>query len=171
MKTILFPRPVILAALAAFLFGNLPLLCEEDKGESKAEKALKNRATAPKADQIDPNATIAALLEKQGPADWSNTKGAHLEGYVVQVETEEDGDVHLVLAAAPREPNTQKWVITEVPPAWQKKTGHSAKSLKSLMGTQVRVEGWLYREPDDEHVDPRGTPWEVHPVTRVEKVE
>jgi hypothetical protein len=157
MKTILFPRPVILAALAAFLFGNLPLLCEEDKGESKAEKALKNRATAPKADQIDPNATIAALLEKQGPADWSNTKGAHLEGYV--------------LAAAPREPNTQKWVITEVPPAWQKKTGHSAKSLKSLMGTQVRVEGWLYREPDDEHVDPRGTPWEVHPVTRVEKVE
>jgi hypothetical protein len=62
MKTILFPRPVILAALAAFLFGNLPLLCEEDKGESKAEKALKNRATAPKADQIDPNATIAALL-------------------------------------------------------------------------------------------------------------
>jgi hypothetical protein len=171
MKTFLFPRPMILASLAILLLAGLPLMGEEDKGESKAEMALKNRATAPKAADMDAKATIPALLEKQGPADWSNTKGAQLEGYVIQVETEEDGDVHMVLAAAAGEPNTQKWVITEVPAAWQKKAGLSAKSLKGLLGKHVRVAGWLYREPDTHEVDPRGTSWELHPVTAVTKIE
>jgi hypothetical protein len=163
---------MILACLAALLLAGLPLMAEEDKGESKAEMALKNRATAPKAADMDAKATIPALLEKQGPADWSNAKGAQLEGYVIQVETEEDGDVHIVLAAAAGEPDTRKWVITEVPSAWQKKKAElSAKSLKALLGQHVRVAGWLYREPDTDEVDPRGTSWELHPVTEVKKIE
>jgi len=172
MKTILFPRPLILTFLTIILLAGLPLMGEEDKGESKAEMALKNRATPPKAADMDSKASIHALLEKKGAADWSHTKGARLEGHVIQVETEEDGDVHMVLASAAGEPNTQKWVITEVPLAWQKKSAElSAKSLKSLIGKKVRVTGWLYREPDAEHLDPRGTPWEIHPVTEVKKID
>jgi hypothetical protein len=168
MKAKRLSRQAVLALLAVLLLG-LPALAEDhdhDKGESKAEMALKSRATAPKAGEMDANATIQSLLQKQGPADWSNKKGAQLEGYVIQVEREDDGDVHLVLATKPGETNTQSWVITEVPSAWQKKSAAlSEKSLKSLVGKHVRVSGWLYREPDEEHADPRGTTWEIHPVT------
>jgi hypothetical protein len=170
MKTILSPRHVALAILSAILLAGLPLMAE-DKGESKAEMALKNRATPPKEAQIDPKATIQALLAKQGPTDWSNTKGAKLEGYVIQVETEEDGDIHLVLASERGEPNSQKWVVTEMTPVWQKKSKHAKATLKSLIGKHVRVAGWLYREPDAEEQDPRGTPWEIHPVTAIETIE
>ncbi|HKH46646.1 MAG TPA: hypothetical protein VKM72_18465 [Thermoanaerobaculia bacterium] len=173
MNAKLFSRYAILTALCAVLLVGVPLMAEDDdKGESKAEMALKNRATPPKAAEMDANATIQALLEKKGPADWSNKKGARLEGYVVQVEKEDDGDVHLVLAAKPGETNTQSWVITEVPAALQKKKSElSEKSLKSLVGQYVSVSGWLYREPDGEQGDPRGTLWEIHPVTEIKKLE
>ena len=35
----------------------------------------------------------------------------------------------------------------------------------TLVGKKVRVTGWLYWEPDEEQGDPRGTRWEIHPVT------
>jgi|SRR6185436_12793456 len=170
MKAKSFPRRLVLATLSIGLLAGLPLMAE-DKGESKAEMALKNRKTPPKATEIDSNATVQTLLEKQGANDWSHTKGAHLEGYVIQVEGEDDGDVHFVIAAKPGETDTRQWVITEVTPGWQKNPGLSKKSLKSLVGKRVRVSGWLYREPDAEQGDPRGTPWEIHPVTEVKKIE
>jgi hypothetical protein len=172
MKANLFPRYLVLATLSAVLLAGSPLMAEDkDKGESKAEAALKNRTTPPKAEEMDSNATIQALLEKKGPTDWSNKKGAQLEGYVIQVEKEEDGDIHLVLASKPGEPNTQNWVVTEVPSNWQKKKPElSAESLRSLIGKQVSVSGWLYLEPDLEHGDPRGTPWEIHPVVAIKKL-
>ena len=171
MKPTSFLRQVVLATLSILLLTGLSLMAEEDKGESKAEMALKHRNTAPKAAEIDSTATIQTLLEKNGPNDWSNQKGAQLEGYVVQVESEDDGDVHFVLAAKPGESNTRQWVISEVTPDWQKKHHELSKSsLKSLVGKHVRVSGWLYHEPDTEQGDPRGTLWELHPVTEVKKI-
>ena len=41
------------------------------------------------------------------------------------------------------------------------------RALRKLVGTKVRVTGWLYFGPDPNQPDPRGTRWEIHPVTAV----
>jgi hypothetical protein len=139
-----------------------------DLGESPAEKKLKGRATAPAAGEIDGAVTLAAMLAKNDRGAFSESKGATVEGWVVQVEREEDGDVHLVLTAARGETDTRKWVIVEITPAWQKKSAAmSPAALRALVGTKVRATGWLYWEPDEEQGDPRGTRWEIHPVTAI----
>ena len=59
-------------------------------------------------------------------------------------------------------------MIVEVTPAWQKKAASlTPDALRKLVGTRVRITGWLYWEPDDEQEDPRGTRWEIHPVTSI----
>lgn len=137
-----------------------------DKGESKEMMALKGRRIAPKPDQIDLAVTLDALIGKSGPKDWSTAKGATVTGYVTQVEKEEDGDMHIVLATNANETDTKKWVIVEATPAWrQKKPAMAESKLRKLVGKQVRVTGWLYYEPDAEDQDPRGTRWEIHPIT------
>jgi len=139
-----------------------------DKGETAEEKKLKGRSTAPAAGDMDGTVTLAAMLAKNDKAAFSESKGAAVEGWVVQAEREEDGDVHLVLASARGETDTRKWVIVEVTPAWQKKSpAMSVAALRELVGKKVRVTGWLYWEPDEESGDPRGTRWEIHPVTAV----
>jgi hypothetical protein len=140
----------------------------QDKGETAAAKKLRGRSTSPKPADIDAAATLDALLAKNDKAAFSEAKGATVEGWVVQVEREEDGDFHLTLASAKGEADTRKWVVVEVTPTWQKKSPELAQSaLHKLVGTKVRVTGWLYYEPDDEQEDPRGTRWEIHPVTSV----
>ena len=139
-----------------------------DKGETAEQKRLRGRTTAPAAVDIDASATLDALLAKPAKSAFSEKKGATIEGYVVQTEREEDGDYHLTLAAAKGETDTRKWVIVEVTPGWQKKDASLAPAtLRKLIGSRVRVTGWLYYEPDDEQGDPRGTRWEIHPVTAV----
>ncbi len=140
----------------------------EDKGETAEAKKLKGRATAPSAGDIDGAATLDALLAKNTSSAFSQSKGASIEGWVVQAEHEEDGDFHLSLAADKGETDTRKWMIVEVTPAWQKKSASlSPNALRKLVGTRVRVSGWLYWEPDEEQQDPRGTSWEIHPVTSI----
>ena len=140
----------------------------EDKGETAEAKKLRGRATAPKAADVDSAVTLDAMLSKKDKSAFSESKGATVEGYIVQVEKEEDGDVHLVLAPSAGETDTKKWVIVEVTPAWQKKGGNfTADSLRKMQGQKVRVTGWLYYEPDEASPDPRGTRWEIHPVTEI----
>jgi hypothetical protein len=142
---------------------------QEDLGESKEYKALKGRTNAPAAADIDKSITVDALLAKNTEKDWSNSKAAVVEGYVMQVEKEEDGDYHIVLTSNAGETDTKKWMIVEVTSAWQKKSpGLSGKSLRDLYGKKVRVTGWLLYEPDPSQPDPRGTRWEIHPVTSIE---
>jgi hypothetical protein len=141
---------------------------ERDAGESKEYVALRNRVAAPKATDIDSNVTLEALLSKKEATDWSTGKAAVIEGYVIQVEREEDGDRHIVLAANPGETDTTKWVIVEVTSAWSRRTASlSAANIRSLKGKHIRVTGWLYYEPDFPSEDPRGTRWELHPVTSI----
>lgn len=158
------------AALALALASGLAWAAEnhQEKGESKAEMALKHRAKAPQDADIDAAVTLQALLDKSGKDAWSDHKGARVEGYVVQVEREPDNDVKVVLAAAKAEPNTQHWVIVEVcPEARKHNAAMSEDKLRALVGKKVAVVGWLYREPEDESGDPRGTLWEIHPATSI----
>ncbi|WP_395684484.1 hypothetical protein [Dokdonella sp.] len=143
-------------------------LADEDKGESKSEMAAKNRHATPTTAQIDEHATLAALLDKSSVDAWSSEKAARLEGVLVQVENEEDGDTHIVLAPMGEEKNTARWVIAEVTRA--SRAHHKdlgLAKLKGLRGKKVAVTGWLYYEPDTDSEDPRGTRWEIHPVTSI----
>jgi hypothetical protein len=139
-----------------------------DKGETAEAKKLRGRSTAPQAGVIDSAVTLGALLSKNDASAFSQSKGATIEGWVVQSEKEEDGDFHVVLAADKGETDTKKWVIVEVPPAWQKKSvTMSEHALRDMVGKKVKVTGWLYWEPDADQPDPRGTRWELHPVTAI----
>ena len=139
-----------------------------DKGETAEAKKLRGRPAHPKPSEIDSAANLDALLSRKDKGAFSEAKGATIEGYVVQVEREEDGDYHLTLASAAGETDTKKWVIVEVTPAWQKKSAElTGNNLRKLLGKKVRVTGWLYYEPDEDQPDPRGTRWEIHPVTDI----
>jgi hypothetical protein len=162
-------RSFRIAAGLLFLAGTLLAGgVQEDKGETPEAKKLRGRSTAPKAADMDSAVTLDAMLSKKDKSVFSESKGATVEGYVVQVEKEEDGDIHLVLAPSAGETDTKKWVVVEVTPAWQKKGGNfTADSLRKMHGQKVRVTGWLYYEPDEASPDPRGTRWEIHPVTEI----
>src|SRR5262249_45714418 len=127
------------------------------------------RSAEPKDADIDKSVALETLLSKKGPSDLPATKAASIEGKIVQIETEsDDGDLHVVLAPAGGETDTTKWVITEGTRAWAKRKPALAKaSLDKLRGKTVRVTGWLFFEPEDPHPDPRGTRWEIHPVTDI----
>jgi hypothetical protein len=141
---------------------------EGDAGESREAMQLKHRARAPAAGDIDGSVTLDGLLAKSAETDWTQSHAAKLQGYVVMVEREEDGDLHLVLAGSKQEPDTRKWVIVEVTPAWARKNHRlAAAALHRLIGKQIEVTGWLYYEPDTDQPDPRGTRWELHPVTDI----
>jgi len=160
--------PAFAASLSLVLASGLAWAAHEEKGESKTEIALKHRMAPPKDADIDNAATLQGLLDKSGKDAWPANKGARIEGYVVQVERESDNDVKLVLADAKGETSTKRWVIAEVCPEWRKKDATmSEASLRAMVGKKVAVTGWLYHEPEDESDDPRGTLWEIHPVTSI----
>lgn len=139
-----------------------------DKGETAEAERVKGRSSEPKAAEIDSAVTLDAMLEK-GEKDLNQEKAATVEGYIVQVEKEEDGDMHVVLGPSKGETDTKRWVIVELTPAWQrKKPSLSLAAIRKLHGNKVRVTGWLYWEPDADQPDPRGTRWEIHPVTSIE---
>ena len=139
-----------------------------DKGETAEAERLRGRSTAPMTGQMDSSVTLDAMLSKNDASAFSPSKGATIEGWVIQTEREEDGDFHVVLAANKGESDTKKWVIVEVPTAWQKKSvTMSEKALRDTVGKKIKVTGWLYWEPDADQPDPRGTRWELHPVTAI----
>jgi hypothetical protein len=158
---------IFLLLLNCFLLAQTP----KDIGESKEYKALKDRTTEPAATDIDKSVTLDSLLAKNDEKAWQQTKGAAIEGYVIQVEKEEDGDYHIVMSSKANEIDTKKWVIVEVTQAWQKKKANlAAAKLRDFYGKKIRVTGWLFYEPDVSQPDPRGTRWEIHPVTNIEIV-
>jgi hypothetical protein len=167
MHRLLVSPGTILALSTGLLFTDA--LRAEDEKLSAEQKAQKARSAEPKESDVDKTVSLEGLLSKKGPSDWSAAKAAVIEGRVVQVEREsDDGDYHLTLSPAGGGTDTTKWVITEVTPVWaRKKPALSQASLEKLRGKTVRVTGWLFYEPEDPHRDPRGTRWEIHPVTDV----
>ena len=163
-------KQLTLAVLAAALVlgPGAAVRAGEDAGETPRYAALKARSADPADKDIDPSVTLGSLLSQSREQDWSSARAARVEGYVIQVESETDGDVHVVLAATAHEPDTRKWVIAEVTRAVRANhKSMSAANLRKLVGKSVSVTGWLYWEPDDESDDPRGTRWELHPITAI----
>ena len=138
---------------------------------SATDADLKARAVAPKATDIEKTANLDSLLARSKPGDWSTSKGAVIEGHVIQVIRSSDEDIRLYLAAKPEETDTRKWVIVEVTPAWfGKSPGLAPANLWALEGKKVRATGWLYYDVNPIKY-PRGTNWEVHPVTEIAAVK
>src|SRR5262249_19355423 len=94
----------------------------------KALNRLKNRWQPPKADDIDPDVTLAALLAPGDDLDrFSEEKGARVAGFVVAVKVggketcnckataQLDRDTHIELSLSNDAPETQR-VIVEVTP-------------------------------------------------------
>lgn len=158
-------------SLVALLLAAGALSAQEragDKGENAAQKQLRMRTSIPRPVDIDSAVTLDALLSKKDESAYNVGKAATIEGYVVQVEKEEDGDIHVVLASSAGETDTRKWVIVETTLPWQQKDSRmKLAALRGLIGKKVKVTGWLYYEPDTDQPDPRGTRWELHPVTEI----
>jgi len=88
-----------LVAAAGFLTFSLAagLAQESDAGEAPEALKLKGRSAAPAAADVDSAVTLKAMLSAREKSAFSEAKGATIEGWVVQVEREEDGDYHVAL--------------------------------------------------------------------------
>ena len=154
------------SSVAAIAFG-ASLMAQSPPSDAD----LKARAVAPKASDIEKTATLDSLLARSKPGDWSTSKGAVLEGHVMQVIRSSDDDIRLYLAARPEEPDTRKWVIIEVTPAWVAKSpGLAGAKLWDLQGKKVRATGWLFYDVTQVKY-PRGTNWELHPATEIAAIK
>ncbi len=164
----------------------------------RALNRLKNRVTAPVAQDIDSAVTLDALLAPGDDRDrWSERRAAIVVGYVRDVEvggvetvnclarTPDRRDTHIELVPGTEDSGPLP-LIVEVTPAWRRLAAiqgsdWSTDSLRSLLqGRWVRVTGWLLFDTEHrreaENTAPRrvgnwrATAWELHPVTGVEVV-
>jgi SH3-like domain-containing protein len=156
----------------------------------------KNRRTAPAPADIDPNVTLAALLQPSpDQTRWSDARAASIVGYVYNVKLgseetvncgSEDStymDTHIELVANPNSTDGGVRVIVEVTPRWrwfmaQQTEDWSTRTLKqTLQGHWVRFTGWLFWDFEHPHNATnthtgtaniwRATAWELHPVTAI----
>jgi hypothetical protein len=156
----------------------------------------KNRVTRPSQGDLDPSATLAAIL--QGGADqtrWSDARAASIVAFVVEVkqggeETVNCGetdslyrDTHIDVVLDPQDQRKVVRVIVEVTPRWrafmstQGEHWTTGALEDAIEGRWVRFTGWLFWdfEHADEaaHTNPQGdnvwraTAWEIHPVTDI----
>ena len=165
----------------------------------KALNRLKNRYTAPQANEINHSITLSAIL---APGDdktrWSSTSGAEITGFVFDVqpgggETCNCGktdpahtDTHIELVLALNDSGPARRVIVEVTPreraiAASNHVDWSTQNLrKILLKRQVKVTGWMMFDAQHgnaaENTNPggthnwRATAWEIHPVTAIQTV-
>jgi hypothetical protein len=194
-------RTAAVVALAALPVGALLFAAARSRcprggvsltGGRAAISRLKNRDAAPRAEDFDSRATLAALLEPgDDRARWAAARAARVEGYVVAVgESRVESancyarrDIHIDVAARADAPPPER-VVVEVTPR-----GRDAARLRGedwsfdtlrreLVGRHCRFEGWLFfdagHDGESENVAPgragnwRATAWEIHPVTRIE---
>ncbi len=169
------------------------LAVQEYRKESNRKK---NRITRPQAADIDAGATIDSVLHTgDDRTRWSDTRGASIVAYVVDVkigsqETVNCGDTdsayidtHIDVVQAPTDTRKIVRMIVEVTPRWRSFMGQqgadwTTRTLKqTLLGHWVRFTGWLFW--DFEHADAsehtntgasgnwRATAWEIHPITQI----
>ena len=175
-----------------------PFSCSaEGTGGDPLLNQQKNRTTEPSsyraiafADlEAMPTAALAAKLPRRRWPAWWAEKVSALEGQAVSVEgrlmsVQQMGvescnckdvtlrDLHFMLAETADAPRG-RWLVTELTP--RVRTGRPSWHLKRLRAlvkrhARIRVSGWLLY--DQEHLDLVGrtrlTPWELHPVMKIE---
>jgi len=171
------------------------------EGDARSESVrelnrLKNRYTAPAADQINPAVTLAAMLAPGYDASrWTTSYGAVVIGYVhdvkvggietvnCQARDPRFRDTHIELVLDPMNSGSTKRVIVEVTPRWRaimaaKGIDWSTRALRDkFLGRWVKVTGWMLFDMEHqgqaENTAPgrprdwRATAWEIHPVTAI----
>jgi hypothetical protein len=195
MKTILF----ILLTVAIFAqndYKGCPETGTPSKANINALNVLKNRAAIPAVADFDTTVTLEAMLiTGDDTKRWTPAKAGQITGQIKLVKTggaescncgmkdDEDRDAHIEIVSLT---HSTLPVIVEVTPrirAQMKARGidWSTKTLKSLVGSIVTVQGWLFY--DAEHKQSatntapagkhnwRATAWEIHPVTYLKVVK
>lgn len=102
-------------------------------------------------------------------------RGVVVAGFVTRIRQMDDGDYHVQVTEAPigrcLDHDTTDQLITEVTPGIrERRPAYTLAALRALCGseTQVRLSGWLLYDSPHKGDRGRSTPWEVHPVTRIE---
>jgi len=201
MKTMLTAILLVLshAALAndAEILASCPPQGDAKQAAARALNPLKRRMAEPRAAQIDPRVTLAAILAPGDDTDrWDTRRAAVIEGYVADVKvggiesvnchTRDAAyrDTHIEITAEPLKRDEGTYVIVEVTPQVRQEkaregTDWSTGTLrKTLLGQRVRITGWLLFDVEhkpnatntaspDAHIW-RATVWEIHPVTGIE---
>lgn len=151
---------------------------------------MKDRTTEPAGVEPVDFAAIAALPARLHVAEYSafERRAVALEGHVQRVVRAADGDFHLEIVPASRQPGEPAldYVTGEITPQWHR--GSTAWSYARVVelfrplrggvtawesGTRrVRISGWLLYDYEYEGAPAyryrRLTSWEIHPVTRIE---
>ncbi len=102
-------------------------------------------------------------------------RGVTVTGYLARVRLMRDGDYKLQITEGPPgrclRVNAMNQLITELTPGVRaRKPAYTWAKLEALCGsaTPIRVSGWLMYDFFKKGVTYRSTPWEVHPITRIE---
>ena len=175
-----------------------PATCApEGRGGDALLNRLKNREAVPLSSppmtwgdlsQLPSQPFAAKLPRVRWPGWWQKqvaaveARAVTLEGFVMAARHEGKEaancydetlhDVHLMLAANLDDPRGQ-WLVAELTP--RLRVNHPAWHMKRLRRLardhrRVRLTGWLLY--DQEHLAAAGqsrlSPWEIHPVTRIE---
>jgi hypothetical protein len=178
---------MFLAFLA--LVGDGPLASQD----ARHLRAMKRRTAPPTAAAPMDRARIAALPHRRPDAGTARLeeRGVVVEGWVQRVMLAMDGDIHLEVAVEPDpDGGGADYVTAEITaalrrehPGWRYEPLADALRPRQGAGSwpdgprRVRLTGWLlydYEFDRPTHArrpgrpPPRGTVWEVHPVTRIE---
>ena len=102
-------------------------------------------------------------------------RGVIVTGFIARVRLMRDGDYKIQITSAPVNGclryNSPEQLVTELTPGVQaRKPRYTLANLEALCGTDtpVRIWGWLFYDATHLGERYRGTPWEVHPITRIE---
>jgi hypothetical protein len=165
----------------------------------RALDRLKNRYTAPRAEDMDSAITLEAILAPGNDISrWKVKEGAEVVGYVwdvkrggvesanCQARGDPDRDTHIELALDPMHSGSSLRMIVEVTPRWRylmnaRGMDWSTRALRDqFLGRWVKVRGWKLfdaeHKTESENTAPgrprnwRATAWEIHPVTSIEAV-
>jgi len=181
----------LLAGLAAFgYFLHALGLLPTDDARLRHLRALKWRTDMPGAVTAITPESILALPQRGTLAQYAplEQRGVVIEGYVQHILRAPDDDIHLEIVPRkiqPGEPGLP-YLTGEITPPWRRGSRWTYDALLQAFrpsigavtpwdgGTRrVRLTGWLLYDldrgrPGTEIGPPRISPWEVHPVTRIE---
>lgn len=160
---------------------------------------LKNRYTAPQANEINHSITLSAILAPgNDKTRWSPTNGAEVTGFVLDIkpgggETCNCGktdqahiDAHIELVLNSTDTAGTQSVVVEITPRMRaimgtSGTDWSTRTLrKQILRKWVKVQGWMMFDTQHasaaENTNPggasnwRATAWEIHPLTDIQVV-
>jgi hypothetical protein len=177
-----------------------PLEGSAKSEEVKSLNILKNRTAFPTSTDFDTSISLSSILAEGNDKDrWQSASAARIQGYVANVKPGgietcnckskniDDRDTHIEILLNPNSDDKIKRLIVEVTPRMRKLMkakgiNWSTRALRDdYLGRFVEIEGWLLfdkeHETQAENTNPnntrnwRATAWELHPITKITKLE